>query len=767
MDFSHIKTIEECEIVIQTLKNMGMTIPPELQALHQSFKAGMQSIYSHLKRVRNYSVELDSTIQTTVQELLSNSPNSSDPGLLLGKIQCGKTRTFVGIMALAFDQDIDAVVVLTKSDNGLVSQTKFRMEYEFEDFLNPRATNIPKVSVYSVDDGLEFTQHQIDNEKNIFVCHKNTSRLDQMAGIMKDYFRGKRILIVDDEADFVSHAYYQTHKQTEVGAIALKINELQDSCTYSRYLQVTATPYSLFLQPGHDVQLSNGVATTFKPRFTTLVPIHDNYIGGKHYFVKSKDVNSMYSHLYIRISDKCMDHLLAKNMNAKVYNKAGTSPTLHDLRYALMSYLVGSAVRILQEKNHGRQYQTSFFMHVSTLQADHKYEKTVIDNILSDWSQCVKNNSLNDIPGVTSDLLELFALSYEDMKESNEKGNAEREIQLAFPDEQAVMNEVIDILNTGKCIVRIVNSEVPLANLLGKDGQLRLTNPLNIFVGGFRLDRGITIDHMIGFFYGRNPQINQADTVLQHHRMYGSRTKEDMAVTRLYTTQSLYSKMEWIDEMDHQLREMFVKALPGQPEILTIQKSESGNVIPCNRSRLLISELETLSPFKRMLPIGFQTDSSSAIKNTVAQIDQMILTDQAYKKDEEPFEMNVDKAADILKLIRQTYIYSRTIDNNQGMEWDEDAMIMAMKQYARNGKVWVYRVTDREIRRVLKNGTFSDAPDSGRGDGETAKKYAVDRPFLMLLKQKGEVEKGWRNAEFYWPVLRLPQNMKTCMYCKN
>jgi hypothetical protein len=56
-----------------------------------------------------------------------------------------------------------------------------------------------------------------------------------------------------------------------------------------------------------------------------------------------------------------------------------------------------------------------------------------------------------------------------------------------------------------------------------RKGQLRLRTPLNIFIGGQILDRGITIANLIGFYYGRDPQRFQQDTVLQHSRMYGFR----------------------------------------------------------------------------------------------------------------------------------------------------------------------------------------------------------------------------------------------------
>ena len=50
----------------------------------------------------------------TVEQLLANVPNAEEPGLLLGKIQCGKTDTFGNIIGIAFDRGIDIAIVLTK-----------------------------------------------------------------------------------------------------------------------------------------------------------------------------------------------------------------------------------------------------------------------------------------------------------------------------------------------------------------------------------------------------------------------------------------------------------------------------------------------------------------------------------------------------------------------------------------------------------------------------------------------------------------------------
>ena len=94
-----------------------------------------ETVYEHLARTVGYSQELKDCIEDTVDNLLkANNSKVSDPGLLLGKIQCGKTRAFVGIIGLMFDKNIDIAIVLTKGTKALAQQTKTRMENEFSAF---------------------------------------------------------------------------------------------------------------------------------------------------------------------------------------------------------------------------------------------------------------------------------------------------------------------------------------------------------------------------------------------------------------------------------------------------------------------------------------------------------------------------------------------------------------------------------------------------------------------------------------------------------
>src|SRR5580704_14810677 len=82
-----------------------------------------------------YGADEQGCIQRTVEKLVSETTTANKPGMLLGKIQSGKTRAFLGIIALAFDNDYDVAIILTKPTTALAKQTYKRVNKEFADFI--------------------------------------------------------------------------------------------------------------------------------------------------------------------------------------------------------------------------------------------------------------------------------------------------------------------------------------------------------------------------------------------------------------------------------------------------------------------------------------------------------------------------------------------------------------------------------------------------------------------------------------------------------
>lgn len=770
---SSFQTIEDFEKFLLQIKQAGASMSPDVEQRHRDQISNIEKerkgspIYTVLKQKIGYSDELQDCIITTVDKLTEEGPDAKKPGLLLGKIQSGKTRAFVGIIGLAFDRGFDVCIVLTKGTRALASQTVSRMKEDFKDFKETdELVSRPTIAIYdilNIKNGL--TEREILKHKNIIISKKETQNLSHLLEVFEKYsplLKGKKILIIDDEADFASRNYRRAHGDLTLAKISDQIEQLLSLPNYCRYLQVTATPYMLYLQPDNTIELKEGKATPFKPRFTALVPVFDSYVGGKEYFVDSLNEQSMYSHLFHEVSEKCMKVMGEKNRT--YLNHIESSRNIEDFRHAILSYFIATSIRKIQAKRENKDYLSSCLIHIEIAKKNHAWQEDLITTLIEKLRDRFLEGDV--------DLIEhLFVEIYKDFAISNQKGRAEGLITVDMPSEKEVKNELIKILKEKDYIAKIVNSDKEVSSLLNDNGQLKLTHTMNIFIGGSILDRGITIDRMLCFFYGRNPQKFQQDTVLQHLRMYGNRAKADMAVTRLYTTERIYGVLRKMDDFDNQLREWFVHHIEDEkqdPSAVFVAYEPGSKIKPCSSQRLIVSNTLVLKPHLRLLPTGFQTGPSSKIERTVNEIDSILMHTPGYST-KEFFEITKERAVDIIKKIRDTYIYDREIDDNKDYLWDISDMLGCIEYCTVKSKGILHCLvrTNRELSRIRENGQFSTAPDDGRTDLAPAKDKAYERPVIMFIKQNGNKDQGWRDAPFYWPVFIAQKNISPVIFTLN
>ena len=714
------------------------------------------SIYQNFIDIKKYSTDLQDCIEKTVDYLFDKKTDVHHPGMLLGKIQSGKTRTFIGIVALAFDRGFDICIVFTKGTKALSEQTCQRLNDEFSYFVENDV-----VKIYDIMNLPPQLTPFLRRQKLIFVVKKETNNLDRLVQLFNSYpdLTEKRTLIIDDEADFASIGF-KKDKNAEngisVNVLASKINNIRSNFKdHYNFIQVTATPYALYLQPRGDFNLNNFIFEPIRPAFTTLVPIYDQYIGGKQYFEESKDNESLFSHIYINVSD---DEIKILNHKDQRYiNNILTTPNLSQFRQSILNYLVGGSLRIIDSNLQSKNYKSSFIIHTATGKKEHQWQTDLIDTLLSMLTKLATENP--------SELERLVKLSYDNLVLSIKKNG---DTPALFGD---VFNKVKESLKDGFVGLIKINSENQIASLLDSKGQLRLDNPFNIFVGGQILDRGITIDNLIGFFYGRNPSTFQQDTVLQHSRMYGNRSLKDMSVTRLYTSNKIYRAMDTMHEFDTALREAFERGIHNDDDsVIFIERDNTGKIRPCAPNKILITATETIKPHKRFLPIGFQTKAKTNIQKTIQEIDQII--DAASNGDYyNPFLIPSDNIIKILDLINSTYDY-KELYNNLGYEWDVATHKAIVKRLVDNitnpdlkGLVYCYVQKERNASRMKNNNTsFSNAPDDGKTDLVIARNVAQETPCIILLKQQGKLEDDWRDAEFWWPIIITPANAKTAVF---
>jgi len=696
--------------------------------------------------------------EETASALLNTSTTSDQPGMLLGKVQSGKTRSFISLLALAFDNCFDIAIVLTKNSKALTQQTYKRLRKDFEMFVDEN-----ELEIYDIMSAPKsFGKFELDS-KLIFVAKKQDDNLRNLIELFKNHSKmaEKRVLIVDDEADSASIGYSKKGDVINANKIATKISELRTLISNVSFLQVTATPYSLYLQP-NEVEVSNVIAfKPTRPAFTKLVPVPPEYVGGDTYFgdLSSTVGDTLESLIYYRVDHREFERLKKPDRRALKLEEALISKQIEGYCNALITFIVGGCIQRINGLKAGKsakKLRYSFLLHSEPSMGAHDWQEKLTNELVSQLRQAAETDEVL--------FRDLIKVSYDDLSRSL---ILDKKPVPIFND---VHTAVVDALNEEYITISKVNSEENVINMLDDTGQLKLRSPLNIFLGGQVLDRGITLANLIGFYYGRRPNRFQQDTVLQHSRMYGYR-REELAVTRFYTSQPIYAAMKQMEEFDSTLRDAIDTG--GDKSVQFIRKARNGSIVPCSPNKILVSTTQTLRPFKRILPIGFQTGyrtGANGIAKAIDEIDAEVEKLVGFNTDT-PLLIPVETAQKLLTQIASTLIFE---DDEDVFPFDWEAARAALAhlsaqhpQKEQRGKVLLWAANGRNSARLASSTShakFIETPDSEKTEGRLARNYAIDHPILFLLRQEGKAKNEWRDTPFYWPVIRAQANTPTAIF---
>jgi Z1 domain-containing protein len=705
----------------------------------------VEFFYDQLAGKRGDPPELRTRVEEVVEKLQKQATSTKRPGILLGRVQSGKTRAFLGVVARAFDRGYDVAVILTKGTKSLAEQTLSRVKEDFREFIAA-----DQVEVYDILSVPDLTPYELTH-KLVFVVKKEDDNLRRLLSLFQERYPallGKSVLIIDDEADLASVSFRRGSGVSMPGVISNQIDQLRDVVTKSAFLQVTATPYSLYLQPEDEIMINGG--SLFKPKrpaFTVLLPTHSKYVGGDEYFEKSTDPDSPAFYFFREVPLSERDALKREDGRRLQIDRVLTERNAAVLRDAIITFLVGGAVRRLQQRAAGQWPQKySFLFHTEQSRSSHEWQERVATAI---------RDALVDQARADSPLFnELIRAAYVDLRRSIELEG------VTMPAIEPVKAAVVESLEGGQLMITKVNSDTEVKKLLADDGQLKLRTPFNMFIGGQILDRGITINNLIAFYYGRNPNRFQQDTVLQHSRMYGARSTADLAVTRFYAPQHVYQIMRRIHEFDAALREAFESGAH-ESGVYFIRRDPTNRLIPCSPNKLLFSDVVSIRPGRRLVLSGFQTVSKSAGAKNLEDLDTRI--EELAGSETEAVLIHVGDAVKLLELAYANLEFDDLTDD------DRTAHIGALEHLSRTcrnpkqkGKVWLLVEKDRHMRRYREEGRFSNAPDTKQQ--KTARAKAEDAPVLMLLRQGGEADRGWRGLPFWWPIIVTPRSAVTAIF---
>ena len=279
----------------------------------------------------------------------------------------------------------------------------------------------------------------------------------------------------------------------------------------------------------------------------------------------------------------------------------------------------------------------------------------------------------------------------------------------------------IEFLSPG-ITVKLVNGET--------DEDVAVRTPFNLFVGGNKLGRGVTIKNLLVSYYGRNPRKPQADTVLQHARMYGYRRK-DIGLLRLFLPRELHVVFKAINKMEEGLRASIAKN-PGEE----FRGVYIGGGVSATRKNIL-------APGSVGVYSGGSNYNPSQVKR-----DGSVL----------PFTDKIDrKLADIgnrsyveMPIEDMQSLVNWTVPDETATErvWNTVAITESLGQYAKlnkqaTGYVYVSRDRDLEAKRgetagILTGGEFNKVPG--------------DKVALYLLRTTAKPGK----SPSWWPQIRFP-----------
>jgi len=596
-------------------------------------------------------------------------------GLLYGLIQSGKTSIITVAAAMAADNGFQCAVILTSDIDLLYNQTLERVR---------RA--LPGLTVLGKNDWRDTHRfkRQLKMKPFVIVCSKNGRKLSGLLEAFKTAgASGLSAIIIDDEADQASLNTYTSKRKEQVSKINEVITDFRKFFNVNTYMQVTATPQALFLQRPDGF---------YRPSFTVLSQPGPGYIGGEAFFGPNSKL--------LRYVD--LDEV---EQLRTTYQPAPTGTVPYGLRRALLSFLTAAAAKKIQ--NPTQNY--AFLCHVSVKTADHKHIVNLLDQFKEETMIALRKPSSRQYGKLIEDLKK----EYNDLSDT----------QPRLPPFDQIVEKIKFYLH---------GANIKLVNALSNE-QIKLDSVYNIFVGGNKLGRGVTIKNLLTSYYGRNPKRPNSDTVLQHARMYGYR-KNEIGVTRLFLPQKLAEHFRIIHQMEDALRELVSKHPKGKFEGIYISpplRATRRNVLDPNSIGLYVAGRS----YNPAYPLRLE----SVRKNT-EWIDGNLSDFNDKAKGE---ETTIDFLIELLEKCRPDPEYEIEL-------WDQKTLIVALEKLKslRGSKAYIVvrksrdlREPRRETQGILSGGEESLAPK--------------DAPTLFMYRQN-EIP-GKKEIAVWWPQLRFPE----------
>ena len=200
-------------------------------------------------------------------------------GIVIGKVQSGKTSNFIALTALAFDNQYNIAIILGGNKNNLLNQNAERIKKYFK--------NIDEQKLVILTTNQNETLLQTDNIKRfikegrkvIIVGLKHQKHINKITNIFQNTsLSDEPTLIIDDEGD---QATLNTKVfSNNMSSIYKSVINLKSKINRHCFISITATPQANILIDTVDL---------LSPDFGVLVYPGEEYCGLNEFHGEDKD----------------------------------------------------------------------------------------------------------------------------------------------------------------------------------------------------------------------------------------------------------------------------------------------------------------------------------------------------------------------------------------------------------------------------------------------------------------------------------------------
>jgi len=531
---------------------------------------------------------LDEVTDEVLQRL--EDPERTGPwdrrGLVVGRVQSGKTSTYIGLIAKAADSGYKLIVVLAGLHNSLRSQTQVRLDEGFLGFDTQKRLRQGKqntrMGAGAMPGGRDLIVHSLTSSANagdfslrvaqtqnvmiggaepvLLVVKKNKSILENLlrwATTLKQVedpatgrhvVRNVPLLVIDDEADNASvntagargdiptDEVGQPIAEYNPSAINGLIRKLLDAFDQKAYVGYTATPFANILSQWNETAPRFGEGLFPRSFILNLMP-PSNYMGPTRVFGLARQLSDEGEDQpglpILRAVDDSEEWVPSRH---RKHLQVGALPP--SLREAIYSFVLACAARAAR----GQQpAHNSMLVHVTRFTA---VQDQIVEQIKELVDEVRRRLRYGDGAAPDQLLVHLRSLWEDDFCKTTG----------AFDDVLPVRwEEVVPHLvpATARILVKQVNGTAKDVLDYVENAQTGLTV---IAVGGDKLSRGLTLEGLTVSYFLRASRMY--DTLMQMGRWFGYRPGYG-DLCRLYTTDELIGWFSQITMANEELMQLF------------------------------------------------------------------------------------------------------------------------------------------------------------------------------------------------------------------